>query len=188
MTKVSTPAKGDAISLKRSCTATTVPQGQKITLDAGGVVFMVQQLGGSYTVSTEMGTLLRIDGDDADALGIEVPAERRVTIAGAGAFSMDKVNAALDTVYDPEIPVSIVELGLIYRCEEKVGDDGKRLIDIDMTMTAPGCGMGDVLRSDAIRAVERVSGVDAVEVSIVFDPPWTMAAMSEEARLQLGLL
>ena len=185
---MSSLTKGDAISLKRSCTATTVPQGQPITLDAGGVVFMVQQLGGSYTVATKMGTLLRIDGDDADALGIDVPVERRVTIAGNGPFSMDQVTAALDTVYDPEIPVSIVELGLIYRCEEKEIDGGGRLIDIDMTMTAPGCGMGDVLRQDAIRAVERVSGVDAVEVNIVFDPPWSLASMSEEARLQLGLM
>jgi probable FeS assembly SUF system protein SufT len=180
-------AAGEAIALRRSCGATTIPHGQRITLDEGGVVFMVQQLGGSYTVSTEMGTLLRIDGDDADALGIDRPVERRVAIAG-GAFSLDAVLDALRTVYDPEIPVSIVDLGLVYRCEEITGDDGLRHIDIDMTMTAPGCGMGDVLRQDAIRAVERVGGVDSVEVNIVFDPPWTMASMSEETRLQLGLL
>lgn len=185
---MSAPAKGDAISLKRSCPAITVPQGQQITLDAGGVVFMVQQMGGSYTVATEMGTLLRIDAEDADALGIEAPSERRVSIAGNGPFTMDQVTEALGTVYDPEIPVSIVDLGLVYRCEEIIGDDGRRHIDIDMTMTAPGCGMGDVLQADAIRAVERVGGVDSVDVHIVFDPPWTVAAMSEEARLQLGLL
>lgn len=186
---MSGPAKGEAIALTRSCTATTVPYGDKIDLDAGGVVFMVQQMGGSFTVSTEMGTLLRIDGSDADALGLEpVEFERRVSLVGTKAeFDMANVTEALHTVYDPEIPVSIVDLGLIYRCEEVVDDDGARRIDIDMTMTAPGCGMGDVLRSDAIRAVERVPGVDSVHVDLVFDPPWSMERMSEEARLQVGL-
>ena len=183
-----TPPQGEAIALRRSCSATTVPHGREITLDAGGVVFLVQQMGGSYTVSTEMGTLLRIDGDDSDALGFEPPAERRVAIAGSGGFSLEAVVDALHTVYDPEIPVSIVDLGLVYRCEEHTGPDGGRRIEIDMTMTAPGCGMGDVLRRDAVRAVERVTGVDSVEVEIVFDPPWTINAMTEEARLQLGLL
>jgi probable FeS assembly SUF system protein SufT len=181
--------KGDAITLHRPCFATTVPQGERITLDAGTEVTMVQQMGGSYTVKSEMGTLLRIDGSDADALGLEpTEVERRVTLVGSGPFSMDNVTDALHTVYDPEIPVSIVDLGLVYRCEEVVADDGTRRIDIDMTMTSPGCGMGDVLVGDAIRAVERVPGVDEVRVEMVFDPPWSMEHMSEEARLQLGML
>ncbi|MEZ5322260.1 MAG: iron-sulfur cluster assembly protein [Microthrixaceae bacterium] len=101
---------------------------------------------------------------------------------------MDRVLAALGQVYDPEIPVDIVELGLVYRCEEHPTDDGTRRIEIDMSMTAPGCGMGDVLRVDAERAVLAVPGVDEVEVNVVWDPPWTMDRMSESARLQLGLL
>jgi metal-sulfur cluster biosynthetic enzyme len=98
-----------------------------------------------------------------------------------------KVIEALKTVYDPEIPVNVVDLGLIYRCDITEIDDGKK-IDIDMTMTAPGCGMGDVLREDAVRAVRSVPGVDDVEVTIVFDPPWSMDRMPLEVRLELGLL
>jgi metal-sulfur cluster biosynthetic enzyme len=101
---------------------------------------------------------------------------------------MERVFEALGQVYDPEIPVSIVELGLVYRCEEVAGPLGMRRIEIDMSMTAPGCGMGDVLRADAARAVFGVPGVDDVEVNLVWDPPWTIHRMSEAARLQLGLL
>ena len=178
--------RSKTVALRRDCLATTVPQGERVSLSAGGVVTLVQSLGGSFTVRTEMGTLLRIDGSDCDALGLEAP-ERRVQIT-AGQFSMDRVTEALHTVYDPEIPVSIVELGLIYRCDEIIDDNGKRHIQIDMSMTAPGCGMGDVLRADAGRAVAALPGVDQVDVPMVREPPWTVARMSEEARLQLGLL
>ncbi len=176
----------EPIELLRSCTATTVPYGTQITLDAGGIVQVVQRLGGSITVRTEMGTLLRIDGEDADALGLD-PVETDAT-AAEGPFEMSHVIEALQGIYDPEIPISIVELGLVYRCEEFPGPDGTRRIEIDMSMTAPGCGMGDVLRADALRAVEAIQGVDAVEVNVVWDPPWSVARMSEAARLQLGLL
>src|SRR5690606_26634987 len=109
--------------------------------------------------------------------------------AGApGGFDMARVMDALQTVYDPEIPVSIVELGLVYRCDEVLRPDGTRLIDIDMSMTAPGCGMGDILRGDAARVVGAVPGVDDVEVTLVWDPPWSVGRMSEAARLQLGML
>jgi metal-sulfur cluster biosynthetic enzyme len=117
------------------------------------------------------------------------PVERNVMLVGPSAsFSMDKVTEALGTVYDPEIPISIVELGLVYRCDEVELPDGRRRIEIDMTMTAPGCGMGDVLRADAMRAVSAVPGVDEVEVTVVWEPPWSMDRISEEARLELGLL
>lgn len=177
------------VQLSRDCTAITVPYGDEVALSAGGVLWVVQRLGGSITVRTEMGTLLRIDAADADALGLaDEGAERAVSLHGSEPFSMDQVTNALRTVYDPEIPVSIVDLGLVYRCEEVVSDDGTRRVEIDMTMTAPGCGMGDVLCADARRAVERIPGVDGVDVELVFDPPWSVAAMSEEVRLQLGLL
>jgi probable FeS assembly SUF system protein SufT len=164
-----------------------VPAGQVVALSEGGEVEIVQRLGGSTTVRTQLGTLLRLDGADDDALGLEpdpdvAPAEQ------SGPFHLDHVLEALRQVYDPEIPVDIVELGLVYRCEEHPGPLGTRRIEIDMSMTAPGCGMGDVLRGDAERAVRAVPGVDEVEVDLVWDPPWTVHRMSEAARLQLGML
>lgn len=175
------------IELSRDCAATIVPQGAKVVLDAGGLVEIVQRLGGSITVRTGMGALLRIDGVDADALGLEPDSQTDERAAG-GPFEMARVIDALQGIYDPEIPVSIVELGLLYRCEEIRRPDGTRRIEIDMSMTAPGCGMGDVLRRDALRAVQAVPGVDDVEVTLVWSPPWTIDRMSEAARLQLGLL
>lgn len=181
----------EPIELTRDCDAITVPHGERVALTAGGEVEIVQRLGGSITVRTQLGTLLRIDGDDADVLGLEPGVtESAVRIAGdeTGSYSVDEVQRALRGVYDPEIPVNIVDLGLVYRCEERVLDDGRRRIEIDMTMTAPGCGMGDVIQADAARAVQAVPGVDEVDVRLVWDPPWTMARMPEATRLELGLL
>jgi len=175
------------ISLRRDCMATTVPAGQLVLLNEGGEVEVVQRLGGSITVRTELGSLLRIDAEDADALGLAAADDAELADAD-GPFAMSRVLDALGQVYDPEIPVSIVELGLVYRCEELPGPLSSRRIEIDMSMTAPGCGMGDVLRADAARAVLAVPGVDDVEVNLVWDPPWTIERMSESARLQLGLL
>lgn len=175
--------------LRRDCMATTVPSGEFVLLSEGGAVEIVQQLGGSITVRTELGSLLRIDAADTDALGLEPSAPTSGDPAeDAGDFDMDRVLEALRQVYDPEIPVSIVELGLVYRCEEVPGPLDTRRIEIDMSMTAPGCGMGDVLRGDAARAVLAVPGVDDVDVNLVWDPPWTIHRMSEASRLQLGLL
>jgi len=185
---MNTSAEGSgALKLSRDCPATTVPYGEPITLSAGGVVVVMQRKGASITVQTEMGALLRIDAEDADALGLEPP-ERNVSLTGSGPFDMDHVIEALSTVYDPEIPVSIVDLGLVYRCEEVTGSDGGRRIEIDMSMTAPGCGMGDVLCADAKRVVEQIPSVDEVEVNLVFDPPWGMDRISEATRLELGLM
>jgi probable FeS assembly SUF system protein SufT len=173
-------------ALTRDCHATTVPYGESVTLDAGGEVQIVQQLGGSITVRTELGLLLRIDGADADALGLEPPSEPEPVVEGT--FDIAQVIAVLDTIYDPEIPISIIELGLVYRCEAIDQPDSTRRVEIDMTMTAPGCGMGEVLSVDATRAVAAIPGVDDVEVTLVWDPPWSMHRISEAARLQLGLL
>ena len=176
------------IALLRDCMATTVPAGQLVLLSEGGEVEIVQQLGASITVRTELGTLLRLDATDGDAVGLEMPDGEDEAVDDDRPFDMSRVLDALGQVYDPEIPVSIVELGLVYRCEELPGPLGTRRIEIDMSMTAPGCGMGDVLRADAARAVFDVPGVDDVEVNLVWDPPWTIHRMSEAARLQLGLL
>ncbi len=175
------------IELTRDCAATTVPHGERVALSAGGLVEIVQRLGGSITVRTEMGSLLRIDGADADALGLEAVSDVS-TGATTGAFELSQVVDALQGVYDPEIPVSIVELGLVYRCDEVTTPDGSRRIEIDMSMTAPGCGMGDVLRADALRAVQAIPGVDDVDVTLVWDPPWTIQRMSDAARLERGML
>jgi probable FeS assembly SUF system protein SufT len=176
------------VALERDCMATTVPAGTWTLLRQGTEVRVVQQLGGSITVRTDRGQLLRVEADDADALGLEPADDDPAGDQPAGPFDMQRVVDALDQVFDPEIPVSIVELGLVYRCEEIVGPLGVRRIEIDMSMTAPGCGMGDILREDATRAVLDVPGVDDVEVNLVWDPPWTIHRMSESARLQLGLL
>ncbi len=179
------------IALRRDCDAVTVPRGDRVALTAGGEVEIVQQLGTSITVRTELGTLLRIGGDDADALGIELdPSEAAVSSrhADQGDFDIALVHEALRGVYDPEIPISIVDLGLVYRCEEVQQADGGRRIEIDMTMTAPGCGMGDILRDDAARAVATIPGVDEVDVTLVYDPPWSMALVSDATKLELGLL
>jgi probable FeS assembly SUF system protein SufT len=174
------------IALTRDCSATTVPFGERVALTAGGEVQIVQQLGTSITVRTQHGSLLRIDGADADALGLDGPTPAEAGVDGP--FDMAQVTDALHGVYDPEIPISIVDLGLVYRCDELIQPDGTRRIEIDMSMTATGCGMGEVLRGDAARAVEALPGVDDVAVTLVFDPPWSIHRMSEATRLQLGLL
>ena len=173
------------VVLRRSCPAATVPDGQPVELSEGGRVQVVQQRGGSITLRTGMGTLLRIDAEHADAVGLEAP-ERRVVVGSDQPFHLDLVTEALGTVYDPEIPISIVDLGLVYRCDEVVAN-GSRRIEIDMTMTAPGCGMGDLLCAEAQRVVEQIPGVDRADIQLVFDPPWTMERITEDARLELGL-
>jgi probable FeS assembly SUF system protein SufT len=175
------------IALTRDCTATTVPAGQFVLLSEGGEVEVVQRLGASITVRTEIGTLLRIEAADGDALGLEPVTADDDTRDPTAEFEMSRVLEALREVYDPEIPVNIVELGLVYRCEDFEGPLGTRRIEIDMSMTAPGCGMGDILRGEAARAVLAVPGVGDVDVNLVWDPPWTIHRMSEAARLELGL-
>lgn len=182
-----TAVSSEPVEVTRDCLATTVPGGRQTSLAAGDRVRIMQTLGESITVRTEFGVLARVNGEDADALGLDV-AVRELELDAAEAFSMSQVVDALQNVYDPEIPVSVVELGLIYRCDEELLADGSRLISIDMSMTAPGCGMGDVLRADAERVVRMVPGVDEVEVTLVWDPPWSLSRMSEAVRLQLGLL
>ena len=178
----------DPITLVHDCMATTVPAGRLVVLPAGTEVALVQQLGGSITVRVASGGLARIDAVYAEALGIDLPEQPGAPRAATGPFDIQQVWDALRQVYDPEIPIDIVELGLVYRCEEVMGPFESRRIEIDMSMTAPGCGMGDVLRADAARVVMAVPGVDDVEVNLVWDPPWSIARMSDAARLQLGFL
>lgn len=168
--------------LSRDCKATEIPSGATHILSAGTPVFITQSLGGSYTVSTGYGQMMRIDARDADALGLPIP-----DLPDVGEeFSEKLVWDHLKTVFDPEIPVNIVDLGLVYTCNISSTEEG-HTIDIDMSMTAPGCGMGDVLKADVERKLSELPAVKEVAVKIVFDPPWTTSRMSEAARLQLGL-
>ena len=171
------------IVLKRECEATTIPFGGVQTLAAGSRLRILQSLGGTYTVTNDRGEMLRIEARDADALGLE---NEQATASEPSTFSEDLVWNAMKTVYDPEIPVNIVDLGLIYACRITPGEHGKS-IDIEMSMTAPGCGMGDVLKSDIQRRLAELPEVESVRVEVVFDPPWHPGRMSQAAKLQLGL-
>ena len=176
---------GESITLIRDCVATQIPSGVPHPLIAGRQVQLMQALGGSHTVLTEQGYMVRIDAKDVDALGLS-PAVSAAPAAEPQEFSEKLVWDQLKTVYDPEIPVNVVDLGLIYDCTIKPVADGNQ-IDIRMTMTAPGCGMADVLKSDIERRLAALPTVKQLQVEVVFDPPWHPARMSEAARLQLGL-
>ena len=175
------------IELKRDCEATVIPSGEKVRLALGERVVLTQALGGSFTVKTDMGQLVRIAPHDADALGFEVK-QASHDPAGAGSFDLERVIEQLKTVFDPEIPVNVVDLGLVYACEAHPIESGGQRVEIKMSMTAPGCGMGDVLKEDARARVQAVPGVAEVDVEIVWDPPWDKSRMSEGAQLQLGML
>jgi probable FeS assembly SUF system protein SufT len=175
------------IDLTRDCEATLIPGGQKMTLSQGDSVVLTQALGGSFTVQTERGYLARIAVQNADALGLEGEQANEEPVE-AGPFELQQVIETLKTVFDPEIPVNVVDLGLIYVCEAHLLADGGHRVEIKMSMTAPGCGMGDVLKEDACAKVQTVPGVTEVDVEIVWDPPWDASRMSEAAQLQLGML
>ena len=175
------------IDLTRDCQATLIPGGQKVTLSQGDCVVVTQALGGSFTVRTDMGQLARIDARDADALGLEGEPANEEPV-DAGPFELQQVIEALKTVFDPEIPVNVVDLGLIYVCEAHPLADGGHRVEIKMSMTAPGCGMGDVLKGDARAKVLALAGVTEVDIEIVWEPPWDSSRMSEAAQLQLGML
>lgn len=174
------------VELQRDCEATMIPGGDKITLQRGDRVRITQALGGSYTVRASAGHLVRIGATDADALGIE-PVPMSDPLPASGGFHLDHVMDQLKRVFDPEIPVNVVDLGLVYTCDAKPLAGGGHRVEIQMSMTAPGCGMGDVLRLDAINNVQTVPGVTEVDVEIVWEPPWDPSRMSEAARLQLGM-
>ena len=175
------------IYLTRDCEATLIPGGQKMTLSQGDCVVVTQALGGSFTVRTDMGHLARIDAHDADALGLAVEQTTEQLLASEP-FELQRVTETLKTVFDPEIPVNVVDLGLIYVCEAHPLAAGGHRVEIRMSMTAPGCGMGDVLKGDARAKVQALAGVTEVDVEIVWDPPWDASRMSEAAQLQLGML
>ena len=181
------PDHSGPITLLRSCSAVLIPEGTEIILPEGSHVFVTQALGGAVTVNFN-GNLARISPLNVDALGMtpaENPAEK-ATHRTDGTVDEDLIWAQLGTCYDPEIPINIVELGLIYRCEVEAAEIGNRII-IDMTLTAPGCGMGPFLVEDVREKLLQIPNVSDVAVELVFDPPWNQNMMSEAARLEVGL-
>jgi len=173
------------ITLNRDCESIEIPSGLCKTLPSGTIVQILQLRGGNYTVSTNCGAMHRIDAAEADALGLA--AASSVQNAPAGPLTEQMVLDQLKTVFDPEIPVNIVDLGLVYNHSiTSLGGDHKR-IDVKMTMTAPGCGMGNVLKSDVQSKLSRLPQVQEVHVELVFEPAWHAGLMTDAARLQLGL-
>ncbi len=180
----------DLFTLPRDVRVTIIPAGHTAVLPAGARVTVMQALGGTATVTTNDGEMARLTPEDSVDFGFVQPPQERDTgdDVALGEFSMDAVWDAAATVYDPEIPVDIVELGLVYRIEPSDLPSGNKRVDIDMSVTAPFCGMGDILRQDLQKAVAALPGVEEVEVALVFDPPWDASRLSDVARLELGMM
>jgi probable FeS assembly SUF system protein SufT len=179
------PTKG--FRLPRDCEVTIVPAGHRVTLVAGDRVTLLHALGGTATVKTRAGEMARLSRTDAAEFGF-VEALDRPEIESDVPFSIERVWEAATTVYDPEIPVDIVELGLVYRVDAIELPSGGHRVEVDMSVTAPFCGMGDILRQDLHDAVAALGGVEEVEVKLVFDPPWDASRLSDVARLELGMM
>jgi probable FeS assembly SUF system protein SufT len=178
-------------TLLRDVEASVVPIGTKVTLQKGETAHITQSLGGSYTVIVN-GNMFRIAESDADALGLEVRAPVVAAAASAGPLTQEQLEKqmwdALKTCYDPEIPVNIVDLGLIYDCHLTPVGANNFKADVKMTLTAPGCGMGPVLAQDVQNKLISLEPIDEANVELVWDPPWNQSMMTEAAKLQLGLL
>jgi probable FeS assembly SUF system protein SufT len=177
------------IILKRDCEAVLIPAGNKVTLQAGEAVVITQDLGGTFTVIIN-GNMARIEAKDADALGREVaaPAPSPVAAADTGPLEETTVRDVLRTCFDPEIPVNIVDLGLIYDLNIGQLPDGGYRVEVKMTLTAPGCGMGPVLQQDVENKVLAIPGVKEAAVVLVWEPPWNRDMLSDAAKLELGLM
>lgn len=177
------------IELSREVGAIQIPSGDSITLPAGTKVMITQTLGGTYTVATEAG-LARISAAEADALGIEPASDDKQSATAVAIESGDLEGAVweqLKTVYDPEIPVNIVDLGLVYDCNLLEEDDATS-VEIKMTLTAPGCGMGPTIAADARNRILAIEGIEDARVELVWDPPWNQEMISEEGKMKLGMI
>jgi len=178
----------DPVILSRDVEASIVPIGDKVTLNKGEEARITQSLGGAYTVVVN-GNMFRIEGKDADALGKEPTAAKTASGQPVTQENLEKeIWNQLRSCYDPEIPVNIVDLGLIYDCHLSPLNAGSFKADVKITLTAPGCGMGPVLAQDVQSRLLSLEGVDDVNVELVWDPPWNQGMMTEAAKLQLGLL
>ena len=177
----------EQVVIERDCEATLIPFGNKITLKKGEEGHITQALGGSYTVMIR-GNLVRIEGVDADAIG-KIPEVQPwlEETENDGRVNEKAVWEAMKTCYDPEIPVNVVDLGLIYSCEISDNDNGGSLVSVKMTLTAPGCGMGDMIATEVKQKIEGIPGASEAKVELVWDPPWDRDMINESARLQLGM-
>jgi probable FeS assembly SUF system protein SufT len=180
------------ITLTRDCKVVLIPSGEEASLTAGSPVIITQSLGGTYTVATQTG-LARIAEADADALGIvpekkEAQAKPEGAVAASGEVRDDDVWTQLKNVYDPEIPVNIVDLGLVYDLILGKSESGGTTVNVKMTLTAPGCGMGPTIAADARSRVLTVPGVESAEVDLVWSPPWNQGMITEAGRMKLGLV
>lgn len=174
------------VTTTREIEAREIPSGTKLMIPEGTPLAITQSLGGSYTVMTPYGSMARVDGKDADAIGQEAAAEQEA--AAGGKTTEELAWDQLRTCYDPEIPVNIVDLGLVYQCGATPLPEGGSKVEVRFTLTAPGCGMGDVLREDIKGKLLSLPDVKEADVQVLFDPPWNMSMMSEAAKLQLGLM
>jgi probable FeS assembly SUF system protein SufT len=176
----------EPIQFSRDCDVVMVPQGDRVNLPAGTAGYITQALGGSFTVFVD-GNLFRVAGLDADAIGKEIVPPPQLPDNATDADVEAAVWNQLRTCFDPEIPVNVVDLGLVYQCELEQVESGQRKVSVRMTLTAPGCGMGEVLVEDVRAKVELVPTVIEADVELVFDPPWNQSMMTEGARLQVGM-
>ena len=176
-------------TLSRDTDAIQIPSGNKTLIPAGTTGVITQALGGSYTIATYQG-LSRIAEKDLDALGLEKPQAETTVASGAPAGEVDDqaVWNQLRQCYDPEIPVNIVDLGLVYDCQLKKGENGGTKVEVKMTLTAPGCGMGPAIAHDAQSKIMSIEGVDEAQVDLVWDPPWNQNMISEAGRMKLGMV
>ena len=178
----------EEVILTRDVIATLIPHGEEFTLGSGEKVTITHRLGGNFTVMTLQG-MYRISAKDADALGeVQTNTSVKTNSGNDAPANEEQIRENLKTVFDPEIPVNVVDLGLIYRVEiEKLQDRG-RVAFVDLTLTALGCGMGPVIAEDVKGKVLELHGIDDAEVEIVWDPPWTQDLISEEGKMELGLI
>ncbi len=180
---------GEQITLTRECDAIEVPAGTRMKLPAGSTGTITQAMGGTYTVITSDGFMVRIQGKDADALGKEVDGTSLEKQASEKPEDVEEaVWDVLRTVYDPEIPVNIADLGLVYGCRVKPTDEGGNRVEIEMTLTAPGCGMGDVLKAEVESKLDDLPSIKEYDVQLVFDPPWDYSMIPDAAKLTLGMM
>ncbi|SJM95824.1 putative Fe-S cluster assembly protein SufT [Crenothrix polyspora] len=182
-------AEREDVVLTRDVNVITVPEGNTTTLTKGAIVTIHQALGNNYTVVTDYGHMVRIASEDADALGKESHQLHTLVTETSAEAVEQNCWEVMKTIYDPEIPVNIVDLGLVYYCNAKPSEvyTDQNNVHVIMTLTAPGCGMGPVIQGDVEKSIRALPGVDKVEVEVVLDPPWSREMMSEVAQLQLGL-
>ena len=179
----------EEVTFSRNAEAIMIPSGERVLVPVGSQATITQSLGGTYTLITERGLMVRVSGKEVEAIG---KAPHEVAEVAVEELSPEKLEAmvwdALKTCYDPEIPVNIVDLGLVYLCDLESAEGGGTDVKIKMTMTAPGCGMGPVLANDVKGKIEALPGVKSAEVEVVFDPVWDRSMMSDAAKLQLGMM